>query len=111
MAPWLVALVLTVAIEVPVVAAFFPGQRLRLAFVALGANVVTNLVLNIVLARSAWGGHHLVPGEVFAVVGEALAYSVFSRPPDVARAALASGVANLLSFAVGFTPLGAILSR
>jgi hypothetical protein len=112
MTPWAAALALTLAIEVPIVAFAYPGQRIRMALVAVAANAATNLTLNVLLARSTdWMGHHLLPGEVFAVVFEAAAYAIVARPRDIARAALTSGVANTLSFAAGFTGLAAALSR
>jgi hypothetical protein len=112
MTPWMAALVVTLAIEVPFVAWVYPGQRCRMALVALAANTVTNVTLNVLLARSpGWMGHHLLPGEAFAVVFEAAAYATFARPRDVARAAMASGAANALSFAAGFTAIAAALHR
>lgn len=106
MAPWAVALLVTLAIEVPLVAALFPGQRLRMACVAVAANVATNLTLNLVLPRiAALRGHYLIPGEILAVVAEAAAYALASRPRDVPRSLLASSLANALSFGAGLLPV------
>ena len=102
---WAVALAVTLAIEVPLVAALFPGQRLKLAGVALAANVCTNLTLNLVLPHVPWlHGRHLLPGEVLAVVAETAAYTLASRPRDFPRALLASSLANALSFSAGLLP-------
>jgi hypothetical protein len=107
---WAAALALTLAIEVPVVAACFPGQRTRMALVAAAMNAATNLMLNLVLARlPALRGRHVVPGEILAVVAEAAAYALAGRPRDVPRSLLASGLANLLSFGAGYSPLPSLL--
>jgi hypothetical protein len=99
----LLALLITLVLEVPLVAAAFPGQRLKLAVVALAANTFTNLLLNLVLPHLLHG-NHLLPGEVFAVVFEAGAYFVASRPRDAPRSLLVSSVANTLSFSAGLIP-------
>ncbi len=107
MTRWLSALVVTLAIEVPIVAALFPGQRVRMALVAAVANIATNLTLNLVLARwAALGGYQVPAGEILAVVLEAAAYGVASRPRDWSRSTLASSLGNALSFAAG---LGGVL--
>ncbi len=102
---WAAALAVTLVIEVPLVAALFPGQRLKMAAVSTVMNAVTNLTLNLVLRRAAWlHGHWLVPGEVFAVLSEAAAYALASRPRDLPRSLLASSLANALSFSAGLLP-------
>jgi hypothetical protein len=107
---WLAALLITLAIEVPVVVALFPGQRVRMGAVAAVVNTASNLFLNLVLARMrALAGHHVLPGELLAVVGEAAAYAAFSRPHDLPRALLASSLGNALSFAAGLTALPSLL--
>jgi hypothetical protein len=103
---WCVALVVTLVIEVPIVAAFFPRERVRMALVAAVANTATNLTLNLVLARMVvLGGHRMLIGEGLALFGEAAAYGAFSRTQDLARGVVASGVSNALSFAAGFVPV------
>lgn len=103
---WGGALIATLAIEVPVVAAFFPGERLRMAFVAVLANTASNLTLNLVLARTvALSGHHVLLGEGLALFGEAAAYGASSRTHDLSRGGLASAVSNALSFSLGFVPM------
>jgi len=107
MGPVWLALAVTLVIEVPLVAALFPGQRLRMAVVALVANTVTNLTLNVVLPTlPVVGPHHLVVGELLALVGEAAVYAAVSRPHDLGRALVASGLGNGLSFGLG----GALVS-
>jgi hypothetical protein len=101
MGVWL-ALAVTLAIEVPVVVLLFPGQRVRMGIAALVANTATNLVLNLLLPRlPGIGSHHVVVGEVFALVGEAAIYAAVSRPRSLSRALVASGLGNGLSFAAG----------
>jgi hypothetical protein len=97
---WVAAVALTLVVEVPVVALFFPGQRIKMAAVAAVMNVATNITLNLVLPRllrEQW----LLPGEVFAVIAEAAAYALAGRPHDVPRSLLASSLANALSFGAG----------
>jgi hypothetical protein len=106
----LVALVVTLVLEVPLVAAFYPRQRARMALVALAANVCTNLTLNVILPGiSPLRGHHVLVGEILAVLVEWAAYAAASRPPDVGRALAVSGLANALSYAVG--PVAALALR
>ena len=95
---WLITLV----VEVPCVAAFYPGQRRRMALVAAVATSATNLPMNLLLP--AWvgtGDTFLLTGELAALVLEAAVYSLAARPRDVFRAAAASALANGLSFAAG----------
>ncbi len=102
---YLLALGLTLALEVPVVAAFYPGRRLRMALVCAAATTSTHLLL-------AFGFPRLLPrgmsalwvGETFATVGEAGAYWLAAREPG--RALVASAVANTLSFAAGVVLFG-----
>jgi hypothetical protein len=102
---WAVAVALALVIEVPVVVLFFPGQRAKMAAVAAVANVATNLTLNLVLPHISWlHGRWVLPGEILAVVVEAAAYAVASRPHDLARSLLVSSLGNALSFGVGLLP-------
>jgi hypothetical protein len=96
------AWLITLAVEVPCVAALYPGQRARLAVVAALATSATNLPMNLLLPR--WlgtGSAFLVTGELAALVLEAATYFFVARPRDLARAATASALANGLSFTAG----------
>lgn len=96
------ALIVTVAIELPVVALCFPDQRLRLAFVALIVNCLTNPLLNLVLpAIPLFSGEHVVIGEVLAVVMEAVAYGLAARGRECGRALAVSAACNALSYEFG----------
>lgn len=96
------ALIVTLLIEVPLAAALFPRQRARIAVVALLSNTATNLALNVGLpSLGLFGSTRILVGEAAALVLEALAYAVFSRPRDVGRAIVASALGNLLSFSFG----------
>jgi hypothetical protein len=99
-APNTLALVVTLAIEVPFVAALFRGQRLRMATVALVVNIATNVVLNHWVTRLGPGAVQV--SEVVIVVVEAAVYAIASRPRDVSRALLASALGNALSYGAGF---------
>jgi hypothetical protein len=111
MGPTGLALTVTLAIEVPLVALLFPGQRVRMALAALVANTVTNLTLNILLPRIPLvAPHALLVGELLALLGEAAVYAAVSRPRRVARALVASGLGNGLSFGLGGVLTAAIRS-
>lgn len=100
LAGYLLALGLTLAIEVPVVAALYPGRRRRLALVAVPANVVTHLALHFIFPRLlAPGAPALFLGEAFATLAEAAVYAVAGR--DLGRALVASALANAASFGAG----------
>ncbi len=97
-AAWL----LTVAVEVPCVAAMFPGQRVRMAVACALGTSVTNLAMNALLPMAlGTGAAFLVAGELGSVLAEALLYAAVGRPPDLARALAASALANGASFAAG----------
>jgi hypothetical protein len=107
------ALVVTLVIEVPIVAALFPRQRSRMAAIALVANTVTNLTLNVGLPHvGVHGTPRILVGESAALVVEALAYALLSRPREVGRAIIASAIGNGLSFTLGgvFVQLTCILT-
>jgi hypothetical protein len=96
------ALLVTLWLEVPIVALCFPGQRWRMGLVALFANAGTNLLLNVWLPRwSVLHGQYLLPGEALAVVLEALAYTLASRPRELGRALAVSAFSNAVSFEFG----------
>jgi len=105
LAPWL----LTLAVEVPCVAALYPGRRRAMALACALGTTATNLAMNGLLPR--WlgtGAAWLVTGEAAALVLEALLYWAVSRPRDPVRALTASALANGASFAAGllFLPPG-----
>jgi uncharacterized protein (DUF1810 family) len=98
------ALALTLGVEVSLVAAVFPGRRARLATVCALTTTATHLALHFVFphvlpARAA----PLVVGEAIVTVLEAAAYWAASR--DLGRSLVASGLANVASFALGLTVL------
>jgi hypothetical protein len=96
------ALAATLLIEVPVVALGFPSQRRRMVLVALAANTLTNLTLNLVLPSiPAVRAHHVLVGEALALMVETLAYAIAARPRALARALVVSGLANALSYELG----------
>lgn len=100
---WATPLIVTVLIEVPVVAALYPGQRRKMAAVAALSTTATNLLMNVVLIKARWlMGQYVFAGEMIALVAEAAAYVLVARPRDVARGLFASALANALSFGAGF---------
>jgi len=98
------ALALTLAVEVPIVAALFPDRRARLALVSAVATSATHLFMHLALPRLVPPERWLLTGEAVALVAEAAAYALAGR--DVARALVASGLANAASFAAGWLLLG-----
>jgi hypothetical protein len=99
----LAALVVTLAIEVPLVAIVFRGQRARMALVCAVTTGATNLFMN--TAFRTWipeRGLAITLGELGALAIEAAVYALASRPRDVPRALLASALANAASYAAGF---------
>lgn len=106
MSSWLIPLIITLLVEVPIVAVMFPGQRARMALTCAVATTLTNVAMNTVWAAHA-GSYdiYLLGGETGALVLEALAYVLMSRPRQWARSLAASGAANAASFAAGLVLL------
>jgi hypothetical protein len=99
---WLVAFLLTLAIEVPLAVLLAPrGLRRRVALDATLLNTFTHPLLTVALR---WGVTTFWPGEALVWAVEALGYRVVTRLP-VGRAVLISTVAN------GATVLLALILR
>jgi hypothetical protein len=98
------ALAVTLIVEMPIVAAFYPGQRIRMALACAIATTATTLALNVALARAhlAWG-EALVSGESIALVIEAAVYAYVAQRGERgwSRALAASAAANLASYGAG----------
>jgi hypothetical protein len=94
------ALAITIGIEVPIVAAFFPGRRRRMALVCALATAATHLALHLLFLRFLPPGLGLVCGEAFATLAEAAAYAAAARG-DAGRTLVASAVANATSYGLG----------
>lgn len=97
----LTALVVTLALEVPIVALFYRREWRRMAVVAAVATTITNLLMNLVLFGRVPYLVYLGAGEVGATLVEAAAYFVASRDRGLGLALLASALANAASFAAG----------
>lgn len=104
MIPWpaLQALLITLAIEVPVVAWLGRPQARRLALTCMGITTATNLTMNL------WWFPHvgatvgaLAVAEVAAIVSEAAAYLLAVPGRGPGRCLRDSAVANGLSLAAG----------
>lgn len=90
------ALVVTLLVEVPIVAAMY--RTPRSAALAFATNVFTNSALNrLWLVLVPWPVFALVSGELLSFAAEAFVYARLVRR-DVDRALVASGAANLASF-------------
>ncbi|MFO0588139.1 MAG: hypothetical protein U0441_11395 [Polyangiaceae bacterium] len=99
---YLVAWGITVVIESPIVAAFYPDRRARMGAVCAVATSLTNLSMNVLLPR--WlgtGMTFLLVGEAAALLLEAAVYWLVAKPRDPGRALAASAVANSASFGAG----------
>jgi hypothetical protein len=100
---YLLALAITLLVEVPIVALLFPGQRVRMAIVCAIATTDTHLLMHFALIRLASSyDNWVLLGEVTALVLEACAYVWFSRPRRVGPALIASAAANSASYVVGW---------
>ena len=103
---WFTAFVLTVAIELPIVAWLLrraePDLRRRLAL-AVFANLVTHPAVWYVFSQLFIIGtpEYTIAAEGWAVGAEALFYLVAIRGLGVSRAIVVAVVANGASFAVG----------
>jgi hypothetical protein len=103
---YLRALGLTLVVEVPIVMAFYRGQRLRLGATCCVATTLTHAALFLLLFRFvALATPALVLGEVGALALEAVAYAAISRPTSLSRALMASSAANAASFGLGLALL------
>lgn len=100
---YLIALGVTLAVEVPLVAAAFPEERLRMAVCALVATTVTHVGMHLVTPITTemlylW----LVVGELGAFVLEGSAYAVATKKRGILWAFAVSLVANAASFSMGW---------
>jgi hypothetical protein len=93
---------LMIVIEVPVVAAIYPGERRRMALSCLLATTATWLILKTMLFISPFPrGWVVMVGEAVVLGVEAGVYAITSRAHDLPRAFVASALANGLSFGLG----------
>ena len=103
---WLAAFVLTVVVEVPVVAVlvrvFEPDLR-RLALLVLFANLATHPIVWYVLSQPVLIGtaQYLAVAESWAIAAEALFYGVTIRGLPPRRAIAVALAANAASFLAG----------
>lgn len=99
---YLVALGITLAVEIPVVAALYRGQRGRMAITCALATSATHLFMHFGLPRLlSPGGSVVLVGEIIALLVEAAVYAAVARPREPGRALIASALANSLSYAAG----------
>jgi hypothetical protein len=97
-----IGLAITLVVEVPIVAAFYRGQRVRMAIACAIATSATNLALNFLLARRTFTfDRTLLVGEAAALIAEGTVYFFVATDRDWRRALTASAAANLASFGVG----------
>jgi hypothetical protein len=100
-----IALAITLLVEVPLVAAFYPGRRRAMALTCAVASTATHLLLHFVFpAVLPRGISPLLAGEAFATLAEAGAYAAVAGPPR--RAMVASAVANSCSYGAGLLLFG-----
>jgi hypothetical protein len=96
---YLPALGVTLLLEVPIVAALYPGRCRRLALACALATTATHLLLHLAFPALLPRGTALLAGEAFATVAEAAVYWFAGGEPG--RALVASALANAASFTVG----------
>ena len=97
----LTALVVTLAVEVPIVALVYRREAVRMALVAAMATTATNLAMNLLLFGHVPYLVYLGVGEVGATLLEATAYRFASRERNLGLALVASAIANAASFSAG----------
>lgn len=110
---YLLSLLLTLAVEVPLVALCFPERRARLAATAALATTLTHLCMHFVLFGLLGPRRFLPAGEALAFVAEGLTYALVIRSTatsddlrrTLVRGLLASALANGASFAAGWALL------
>jgi len=99
---YVLALLITIMVEVPIVAACYSGQRLRMAAVCAATTTCTHLAMHFVLPQLVGSfGQFILLGELGALLVEAMVYWLASRPRDLGLALVASALANALSYGVG----------
>lgn len=99
---YLLALAVTIVSETAVVVLLYPSARWRAGTCCVVANAVTHIAMHHLLPRwvssyAAW----LVIGETGALAVEAASYWVCLSRFGLARAVVASALANLTSYAIG----------
>ncbi len=101
-AGYLLALGVTLVLELPVVMLLFRSQWKRLALSCLVATAMTHWLMHFIvpLITSSYLSY-LIVGESFATFGEGLAYGVAAEPTNFIRGLMASALANGLSYGVG----------
>lgn len=97
---YLPALGVTLLLEVPMVAAFYPGRRRRLALACALATTATHLLLHFAFPLLLPRGTALLAGEAFATLAEAGVYWA-AGGGELGRGLVASGLANAASFTLG----------
>jgi hypothetical protein len=96
------ALLVTLAVEVPIVALLYRGARTRMALVCASITGLTNVAMNAWLFDAlASYETYLLTGELGATVLEAAVYALASPRRHTGRALVAAGLANAASFAAG----------
>ena len=97
---YLLALGVTLAVEVPLVALLFPGRRARMAVACALATTATHVFMHFALPRFLPSPRDvLLVGETVAVGFEAGVYALVSR--DLGRSLVASALANSASYGAG----------
>jgi hypothetical protein len=97
------ALAITLLVEVPVVAAFYPSQRVRMAVVAVVTIAAASVALDVVLARVTLRRDVAITvgqGVAFAIESAVYASAARGRERGWPRALAASAAANLASYLV-----------
>ena len=103
---WLVAFLLTVAVEVPVAMLLLRGVEpnlLRVAALVVFANLVTHPLVWYVWTQVFLVGtpQYVIAAETWAIVAETVFYAVVIKGLRPSRAFAVALIANAVSFAVG----------
>ena len=98
-----IALAITLLVEVPIVAAFYPAERARMGLVAVATIALASVALDVVLAHVALRRDvAITAGQGLAFAIESLVYANAARGRESGwrRALAASAAANLASYVI-----------
>jgi hypothetical protein len=101
---YVLALLVTLVVEVPIVSAFYPDERARMGLVCVVVTSVVMVVVDLALSAAHLSrAATLVAGQAIALVLDAAAYAHAARGRERgwSRALAASAAGNLASYFVG----------
>jgi len=99
---YIIAYLLTLIIEVPIVLLIYRKNTLRIFIISLISNTFTHTTVHFILIKLLTSLYiWLIVSEIYAFSIEALTYYLFSKDRRLSLALISSGVSNSVSYAVG----------